>query len=443
MRELPDDRFKVRGDGWKVIIDFPFDPEPNHSPQDDVAKVEKYLRESEPTRTLVWIPSFLSQASLQELGTLVILDHILTGERFAGYASHLSPLDQQTARGLLDNRRAQLKQRLRMILEGAYGIVAAVSGTLAQQVEPNQQFQSLDPGCRLQPPVGINLRDALDHLMRQALDVQFPKHPDFGPDADIRPTTLKRVWTEVQAALQEENWRKRVDQPHRKVVRQVVYPLGFCDVGDDVIVVRRTWQQHFDQYHGQEGGVLTVKRLRAWTDQPEPRGLLPEVQNLLILAYADMTNRRFTVHGGPATAGIESIDDLCELIEEPLPSQPHWEESRARAAAMFGLDAPPLRNASTVGTLADEIQSNARRCDLRCSTSPRRCRISIGVSASSAVPPRGPGPWGAWCLCSMRSTEPHTQMSLPRWRWRPLRRVLRRWGPGPKGRPRCWAHCVR
>jgi hypothetical protein len=192
------------------------------------------------------------------------------------------------------------------------------------------------------------------------MDVQFPKHPDFGPEADIRPATLKRVWAEVQAALQEENWRKRVDQPHRKAVRQVVYPLDLCDVGEDVIVVRRTWQQHFDQYHGQEGGVLTVKRLRAWTDQPEPRGLLPEVQNLLILAYADMTNRRFTLHGGPATAGIDGIDDLCELVEEPLPSQPHWEEARTRAAALFGLDAPPLRNASTVGTLADQIQSNTK-----------------------------------------------------------------------------------
>jgi hypothetical protein len=360
VRELPDDRFKSRGESWKVVIDFPFDPEPNHSPQDDVARVAKYVSENPPTRTIVWIPSFLSQAALQDLGKLVILDHVLTGERFASYASHLSPLDQQTARGLLDNQRAQLKQRLRMILESAYGIVSPVQGTLAHQVEGGQQFQSLDPGCRLQPPVGANLRDALDHLVRQALDVQFPKHPDFGPEADIRPATLKRVWTEVQAALQEENWRKRVDQPHRRAVRQVVYPLDLCDVGEDVIVVRRTWQQHFDQYHGQEGGTLTVKKLREWTDRPEPRGLLPEVQNLLILTYADMTNRRFTRHGGPAVATIDSIDDLCELIEEPLPSQAHWEEARSRAAALFGLDAPPLRNASTVGTLADQAQTQAK-----------------------------------------------------------------------------------
>lgn len=360
VRELADDRLRARGESWRVVIDFPFDPETGHTPQDDVDRVQKYRKDNEPSRTIVWIPSFLSQSALQDLGTLVILDHILTGERFAGYASHLSPLDQQTARGLLDNRRSQLKQRLRMILEGAYGIITPVTGTLSHQAD-GQQFQSLDPACRLQPPVGVNLRDALDHLLRQALDVQFPKHPDFGPEADIRPATLRRVWGEVQAALQEENWRKRVDQPHRKAVRQVVYPLGLCDVGEDVIVVKRTWQQHFDQYLAQEGGVLTVKRLRAWTDLPEPRGLLPEVQNLLILAYADMTNRRFTLHGGPATASIDGIDDLCELVEEPLPSQPHWDEARARAAALFGLDAPPLRNASTVGALADQVQAQAKQ----------------------------------------------------------------------------------
>jgi len=388
VRELGDDRFVSQGDGWRVVVDFPFDTEAGHSPQDDVARVDTYRRENESTRTIVWVPSFLSQPALQDLGTLVILDHILSGERFAGYASHLSPLDQQTARGLLDNRRSQLKQRLRMILEGAYGIITPVAGTLAQELDPGQQFQSLDPACRLQPPIGVNLRDALDHLLRQALDVQFPKHPDFGLEADIRPTTLKRVWTEVQAALQEENWRRRVETTHRKVVRLVVYPLGLCDVGEDVIVVKRTWQQHFDQYLGQEGGVPTVKRLRGWMDLPEPRGLQTEVQNLLILAYADMTNRRFTLHGGPATTSIDSIDDLCELVEEPLPPQAHWEEARARAAAMFGLDAPPLRNASTVGALADQVQAQAKQLQTsvaELATALPRLASRFGVILASAA----------------------------------------------------------
>jgi hypothetical protein len=410
VRELTDDRFKSRGDLWRVLIDFPFDPDTAYTPQDDVARVEQYRRQQEPTRTLVWIPSFLSQSALDDLGTLVILDHVLTGERFPSYASHLSPLDQQAARGLLDSRRGHLRGRLRTILEGAYGITKPAPGTLSHDAE-GQQFQSLDPACRLQLPVGANLRDALDHLLRQALDVQYPKHPDFGPEADIRPATLKRVWTEVQAALQEENWRKRVDQPYRKVVRQIVYPFGLCDVGEDVIVVKRTWQQHFDQYLAQEGGVLTVKRLRTWMDLPEPRGLLPEVQNLLILAYADMTNRRFTRHGGPAIPTIDVIDDLCELVEEPLPPQAHWEEARTRAASLFGLDAPPLRNASTSARSRISFRLRPSSSERRWWSWRVRCRICIGSSTSIRRLLPGPSPCRQLADCSKRCrSQPHADV---------------------------------
>lgn len=360
VRELADEQFQARGDLWRVVIDFPFDPEPHHTPQDDVARVEGLKAQGQATRTLVWIPGFLSQAALKELGTLVVLDHVLTGERFLSYASHLSPVDRQVAEGLLKNQRSQLKERLRGILHGVYGIAAAPSGTTVHGLEPGQQFLSLEPACRLQPAVGITLREGLDHLLTQALDVQYPRHPEFGDEFEIKPANVKKVWAEVQEALQQEQWRKRVDQPLRKLVRQIVFPLELCDVGEDVIVVRRTWQQHFGQCHGREGGPLTVRRLRAWLDEPEPRGLPAELQHLLILTYAAMTNRRFTLHGGPATATIDAIDDRCELVEEPLPSQPHWEEARQRAAKVFGLDLPPLRNASTVGEAVEKLQALAR-----------------------------------------------------------------------------------
>jgi len=136
-----------------------------------------------------------------------------------------------------------------------------------------------------------------------------------------------------------------------------VFPLELCDVGEDVTVVKRAWQQHFDRCHGREGGPLTVRWVRDWMDEPEPRGLPAELQHLLILTCAALNNRRFTLHGGPATA---AIDDRCELVEEPLPAQPHWEEARQRAAKVFGLDLPPLRNASTVGEAVEKLQALAR-----------------------------------------------------------------------------------
>lgn len=361
VRELGDEHFEARGDLWRVVVDFPFDPEPNHTPADDLQRVTQFRQTHPASRTIVWIPSFLSQAALSDLGSLVILDHVLAGERFASYAAHLSPVDQQVARGILENRQAQLRQRLRAILEGAYGAATPVPGTIVNELEPLQQFQSLSPACRLKPPTGANLREALNHLLGQALDVQFPKHPDFGANADVRPSTLKRVWGEVQAALQLENWRKVVDSGYRRAVRPIVFHLELCEVGEDVIVVKRTWQQHFDRYLAQEGGAPTVARLRGWLDLPEARGLLPEMQNLVILTYAEMTNRRFTLHGGPASATSDHIDDRCELVEEPLPAADEWETARTRAAQIFGLDLPPLRNASTVGEAAESIAAQARQ----------------------------------------------------------------------------------
>jgi hypothetical protein len=361
VRELADDHLRARGDLWRVVIDFPFDPEPHHTPADDLARVAQFRGREGPTRTLVWVPSFLSASALSDLGTLVVLDHVLAGERFQQYAGHLSPLDRQTARGLLENRQAQLRQRLRQILEGAYGIVSPAPGTLVHELEPAEQFQSLDPVCRLRPAVGVNLREALDHLLAQALDAQYPRHPDFGDAVEIKPALVRRVWNEVQAALQLENWRKVVEQAQRKAVRQIVFPLELCDVGEDVIVVKRTWQQHLDRYHAQEGGPLTVKRLRGWIDLPEARGLLPELQNLVILTYAEMTNRRFTLHGGPATASIDAIDDRCELVEDPPPPPADWEEARSRAARLFGLDLPALRTATTAGEAAEQIAAAAKQ----------------------------------------------------------------------------------
>jgi hypothetical protein len=356
VRELTDDAIKARGDSWRVVVDFPFDPEAHHSPADDVARIDQFRQRHETSRTIVWVPSFLSQSALSDLGTLVVLDHVLAGERFESYAAHLSLIDRQTARGLLESRQAALKQRLRIILDGAYGIASVAHGTVVHELEPGQQFMPLDPALRLQRPVGANLKEALDHLLRQALDVQFPKHPDFGESADLRPTTLKKVWAEVQEALGQDNWRKVVERELRRMVRQVVHPLELCDMGEDAIVVKPTWRQHFDRYSGQAGGSLTVAKLRAWLDEPERRGLLPELQNLVILAYAAMTNRRFVLHGGPADATIDAIDDRCELVEEPLPSSGDWEEARTRAAQIFGLDLPPLRNATTVGDAAEGIR---------------------------------------------------------------------------------------
>jgi hypothetical protein len=48
----------------------------------------------------VWLPSFLSNKALADLGRLVVLDYILQGERFDNYAAHLSFVDRVQAKAL-------------------------------------------------------------------------------------------------------------------------------------------------------------------------------------------------------------------------------------------------------------------------------------------------------------------------------------------------------
>src|SRR5690606_15912021 len=92
VRDLRDSSFENdRESDWKLIIDFPFD-EPPHGPRDDLSKIQTF-RDSHPdgAKTLCWIPSFFSVDAQNDLGLLVVLEHILTGERFSQYAGQLSP----------------------------------------------------------------------------------------------------------------------------------------------------------------------------------------------------------------------------------------------------------------------------------------------------------------------------------------------------------------
>ena len=94
VRELSDEKLRGRPGTWTVVIDFPFD-DPRFSPADDLARLAGYRGDD--TRTLVWMPSFFSAKAQHDLGRLVVLDYILTGERFNELAAHLALVDRGPA----------------------------------------------------------------------------------------------------------------------------------------------------------------------------------------------------------------------------------------------------------------------------------------------------------------------------------------------------------
>ena len=103
------------------------------------------------------IPSFLHLQALNELGTFVRLEHILTGDRLGGYVTRLSPQERVEASTFLENQHSQLRQRIIGYLEGAYGIAKPEPKSLSEtlKLEGREHFETLDL-LRIDAAVGAN-----------------------------------------------------------------------------------------------------------------------------------------------------------------------------------------------------------------------------------------------------------------------------------------------
>ncbi len=359
VRELTDDRLRGREGSWTVILDFPFD-EPNRTPADDIARLDRY--QGPTTHTLVWLPSFLSEKSLKDLGRLVVLDYILTGDRFDDHASHLSQVDRVQARQLARNQRDQLQQRVKQALEVAYGIANEPRDAIAHPLAAYDKFRTLDRTFQPKPPVGANLREAFINLLDQVLAHEFPAHPHF--ETDIKLAVLKKVQAEIARALEEKDQRVFVaDKAVRQLVRAVVNPLRLGNMGETHLVLELHWRKHFLQKQAEEGiggESLTVAHLRRWMDEPRPMGLPTEVQNLIIHTYAAQTNRSFFLGRAPYPPTLENTPNDLALREQALPKDEIWQGAVKRAGLFFGLAVAESLNAANVAKLKEPLEEKAR-----------------------------------------------------------------------------------
>ncbi len=371
VRLLVDESLHNTDEDWKVIIDFPFDPE-GRSPKDDIARIEEY-RKDHPGggRTLAWLPTFLSASAQKELGTLVILDHILAGENYDRYSTHLSVVDRASAKTLLENQCSVLTQRIRSYLEGAYGVATAIPGSLDESHGLADHFVALDPGFEPRPPVGANLSQAFEHLLGQALEHQFPAHPKF--ETDTRTANLRKVYAEVQKAIQAPDGRLLVEKPLRPLLRQIANPLKLGNMTETHFVLGHNWKTHFTKKIAENPGPVTVSKLREWFDEPRPMGLPKQVQNLVIMLFADQTDRSFFMHGGPwDDPSIEQLPGEVELREQKLPAEDEWKIAVERAGAILGIAVSQLLSARNVARLASEADSIAKKYRADCEKLVRR-----------------------------------------------------------------------
>ncbi len=356
VRELPAESLRVRREGaWRLVIDYPFDD--GHTPDEDLQRLDLF-RQTETSRTVCWIPAFLSSARIADLGTLVCLDYVLANDqRFHDHATHLPPVERSQARALLQSQQSQMRDRIVEALKMAYGIADAGAGMIGADLDVAERFQCLEGRQQLfKRPAAATLGQALEKLGDQMFELQFPDHPQF--NVDIKGGLLKRVLEWVQQAARDEMHRVVVDKERRREVREVVEPLKLGTMGEDALVLSDTWRTLFERYAAQQKDEpITVARLRSWTDRPNPRGLPRDVQNFLILAYAEQTNRRFFHHGGGVSVSLDRVDDELELRDQPLPSEAHWQEARTRADHVFGVHVTSLLGATNVGELIGLVRA--------------------------------------------------------------------------------------
>jgi len=389
IRELPNSSLENEESDWKLIIDFPFD-EAGHGPRDDLSTIQRFMQ-AQPRggRTLCWVPSFFSTEAQKELGMLVILEHILTGERFGQFSSHLSPQDRQSAKSVLESQRNQLRQRVQNHLDAAYGLDALMQGSLdtTHDLDLNEHYVALSPGFVPQPPVAANLAGAMQHLLSQALEHEFPAAPHF--EAEIKSSSLKKVHEQIFPATQVADGRLAIDKTMRPVVRQIAAPLMLGEMGVDAthFVLGQHWKLHFGRKSAETGGELSVGQLRKWIDDPKPMGLPKDAQNLVILIYAAQTSQTLYLHGAAFEATLSNVPDACELRKDKLPESADWELALKRAGSIFGVAGLRLLSAGNVNTLSSECRRKAGDTRRACQAYAQRLKqriMELGMTPESS-----------------------------------------------------------
>ncbi len=371
IRELPPTVLENNGDRWKIIIDYPFDVD-THTPRSDISRIQGFSAEyPDGAKTLAWVPAFLSEEALTDLGMLVTLDHILagTGERFAQFAtaSNLSAQDRQSAKSLLENQRSSLHQRVLHHLEVVYGLDSTDSSSIdsGRSLELNERFQSLYVGLQLQPPVASTLREALTNLLEQALGYEFPAAPAF--EAEIEASNnLEKVYQAIIDATQQTDGRIAIeDRKLRSLLRQIANPLLLGEMAVDAthFVIGQHWKQHLERKISEAGGAISVGQLRRWLDEPKPMGLPAIAQNLIILTFAAQTNRiayRSNRSNLVSEPTLKSLSDDIEFRAQKLPDPVLWQTALDRAHSIFNISVSKLLNAKNVAELSDKIANIAR-----------------------------------------------------------------------------------
>jgi len=369
--ELPEATLVAEGGRWRVVVDYPFDAA-DQSPLSDKSRVDEIASKGVESQTLFWVPAFLTQPRLEDLGTLVALNHLFAGDgtRFREAADDMAAADREQVRNQLTQRRTQLRARLLDCLKQAYGAAAPADTDVDTATALDLPFLTLASGFIPQAPVGATLADALKHLLDQAFTFSWPDHPRFEPgSSEIRPADARKVLELVMDAVAAPGGRLAVEQAQRGLVARVVGPLelGLMSEGNTHLVVSAAsfpWLQRLTQRAAADGqqSTFSVGSLLSYLDQPNSRGLAPHVAGLVVHTLALLEDLAWWRDGQQIESPpVERTGAALELRSPELPEESTWTAGLFTARELFGVQVADLRSAANMGRLVTAVRQAATR----------------------------------------------------------------------------------
>jgi hypothetical protein len=367
---LTEDHFRARPGTWRVVVDHPFD-DAGHSAVEDLARLDRMAEGGLRSRTVVWLPWFLSEERMRDVRRLVVLQWLLggTGERWTGHADHLSEVDRVQARAILESQRTALREGLRRSIQEAYGAAARTPGTLAEDAGHDRVLISLDQSFTPAAPVGATLEAAFGNLIDQAFSATFPGHPRFEPPTlQLTVRELAAVVAHVERAVAEPGGRVPLEGDVA-AARRIANALGVGTAGETHFLFGddrfATWGMAFERAMArdrlQPSDPVTVARMREWIEAIRPPlGLVPEVSDVVVLAWGALRQRAWYHHGSPVPVPRPgSVKPEMELRTEPPPDPDDWRKAVVRAGALFGMNANPYLTAPAVAELTEKVRNRA------------------------------------------------------------------------------------
>jgi hypothetical protein len=365
VREMDDSALKIPdGFEWQLILDYPFD-ERNHGPADDLARIEEYRDKhagsGKPNPTVVWLPTFFSREMENELGDLVVLEHILDGDT-SRYLGHLRVEDQGTTRADLTSLRAQKENLVKRSLSEAYGLTVSSKSTLLDPSRTvDEHILPLLDDLEIRSVMAGNMRDGMRQVVDAILSKRYPHHPRF--DGPVNASRMERIRGLLDRLLDTRERRMNVERTERNDLKAYSDPLGLTDTGDVATVLRERPLQELEQARQQRGvATPTVGDVRGWLDPAGARGLPPEVEDLLILTWCAWSGRTLQRGNRPfPTPRLGQLPDDVELLQPDLPSQDDWNEALNRAGHLFGVSV--AGNGLTARNLTAFVEKVRNACD--------------------------------------------------------------------------------